>query len=461
MAFGGLKGTLTAGAAAIPANYANAGSVSVAVGDLLLALVCTNNTLNGTAVTDNLGNSYTAQNAGTDNANACGRLWYSIATASGTLTAQTVNSTSTTNDVAFIGAVFEGVFSAVDNAGIANLVDSTTPFTCPSTGTLAQADELVIGWISYALARTLTATSPFTMAIQRMSTSDGATASVVGGISYRLVSATTAQIPEFTSSGAVNTVVEGTIAFKKGTSGPAPMAAAAGDLDLTGQAAGMLRTRVMPAAVGTMTLAGQTVVPRVTMPVTQGALSLTGQTVALRATRGMAAVNGTLTLTGQTAGLRAAREIDAANGALSLTGQTVALRTTRRLVAETGVVTLAGQLVSLTKTGSYSLSAAHGALALTGQAATLTYTPASADIVMPADAGAVALAGQAAALAYTPAGASTYTLEVDAGVITIDGGGPGGVAVSAIVDEDGDAHPRRGDRPHCRGDRQRDRRRGW
>ena len=66
MAFGGLKGTLTGSATSVTANFPNSGSVSVALGDLCVALISLNNTLNGTGVTDNLGNTYTAQNAGTE-----------------------------------------------------------------------------------------------------------------------------------------------------------------------------------------------------------------------------------------------------------------------------------------------------------------------------------------------------------------------------------------------------------
>lgn len=88
----------------------------------------------------------------------------------------------------------------------------------------------------------------------------------------------------------------------------------------------------------------------------------------------MAAATGTFALTGQVAGLSAARKLAAGAGSFALTGQAAALRVAR------------------------TLTAAAGSFTLTGNDATLTYTPAGGDPVMPAGTGAFSLTGNTAGL---------------------------------------------------------------
>ena len=92
MAFGGLRtGTQpTGGNNSIPNPLPASGSVVVSIGDLIVAVIAQQTALTVTAVTDNLGNTYTAQNAGTlVSTTISGRMFYSRVTVAGTLT--TVN----------------------------------------------------------------------------------------------------------------------------------------------------------------------------------------------------------------------------------------------------------------------------------------------------------------------------------------------------------------------------------
>ena len=74
MAFGGLKGTLTGAGNSVTNPSVLSGSVSVAVGDLVFGVFGQQTALTATAtITDNLGNTYAYQNAGTDAGNATGR----------------------------------------------------------------------------------------------------------------------------------------------------------------------------------------------------------------------------------------------------------------------------------------------------------------------------------------------------------------------------------------------------
>jgi hypothetical protein len=174
--------------------------------------------LTANAVTDNLGNSYTAQNAGSDAGNATGRAFYSIVTSAGTLTAVNVDVTATSTDDAAVAAdVYEGPFAASPlDANPANVTnDITSPFVSPATGTLAQADELIIAWIAETNCRTMSATAPFTLGQNVLSTSEGSVNSVGVAIARRVVSATTSVTCEWTAGGALNSDVLGIASFKK------------------------------------------------------------------------------------------------------------------------------------------------------------------------------------------------------------------------------------------------------
>jgi hypothetical protein len=84
MAFGSLKGTLSGSATSIGTSLAATGSVSVAVGDLVYAVLAEQTTITSTACADNLSNSYTAVSAGLDaGTTVTGRAWYSRVTTRG------------------------------------------------------------------------------------------------------------------------------------------------------------------------------------------------------------------------------------------------------------------------------------------------------------------------------------------------------------------------------------------
>jgi hypothetical protein len=95
MAFGDHKGSLTASVASVTNPTNLTGSVLVAVADLIFVCFSQQTALTATAASDNLGNSYTAVNAGTDAGNATIRCFYSLVTAAGTLTQVSVAGRST------------------------------------------------------------------------------------------------------------------------------------------------------------------------------------------------------------------------------------------------------------------------------------------------------------------------------------------------------------------------------
>lgn len=212
MAFGGLRGTLAGNATSITNPFSATGSVAVSVGDLVYAVLCEQTSLTVTAVSDNLGNTYSALNAGTDAGAATGRAFYSRVTVAGTLTSVSATCTASSDNVAFVVAVIEGpiIVSPLD-ANPANITsDITSPFTCPATGVLAQANEIVMCWASVNTSTSYAATSPNLLALQQ------ASATVIRGmIGYQAVAATTSVSPAFTAASNPTQCILGTSSFKK------------------------------------------------------------------------------------------------------------------------------------------------------------------------------------------------------------------------------------------------------
>lgn len=213
MAFGDLLGTLQAAANSITNPFNATGSVTVSVGDLVYCLVVEQTSLTVTGVTDNLGNTYTALNAGNDAGAVTARAFYSRVTTAGTLTSISAAATASANNVVHIAAAFEGPFDSTSplDANPANgTTDVTSPFSCPATGTLAQADELVVAWVAANHSTAYTADSPMTEQVELASQTV-----IKGNIASKVVAATTTTTPSFTSAANPTQIVLGTSSFKK------------------------------------------------------------------------------------------------------------------------------------------------------------------------------------------------------------------------------------------------------
>lgn len=210
MSFGALKGTLSNFGNSIT-NPANAnGSVSVSVGDLVFCVIAEQTALTATTCTDNLGNTYAATNAGSDPGTPTGRAYWSRVTVAGTLTQVRVAATASSNNYAIVAAVIEGSFGASpldkNPANITN--DTSSPYTCPATGSLAQNDEVVMAWMTWDNVNVHSATAPNTKALQAGSTGCSAM------IGYQAVASTSSVAPAFTG-GALASDVLGTSSFKQ------------------------------------------------------------------------------------------------------------------------------------------------------------------------------------------------------------------------------------------------------
>jgi hypothetical protein len=220
---GSLLGTLVGNAASIGTALAASGSVAVKVGDLVVTVLFEQAGLTSTGVTDNLGNTYTAQNAGTTSTNS-GRMFYSRVTVAGTLTAVTWATNGGANNGAVVAGVFAGPFLVSPiNATPANVSDTTTPYTSNATGALSQAHQLVVGWATSSGSATWTATAPMNKAAEQATASIGS-----ARLGYQTVSATTSISTAWTGTAPTNDVL-GAASFRFETNA-APEAGAAFNL---------------------------------------------------------------------------------------------------------------------------------------------------------------------------------------------------------------------------------------
>lgn len=224
MAFGDVKGTLGISATSIPANgtMTPVGSVVVSYGDLIVAAFAEVGALTiGATVTDNLGNTYTAENSGTLSSVGF-RCFWAFVTNAGTLTQVQGTGTTSTDDYAAVVAVFTGPFTSSPvslDRSPANTTDNTSPFTGSPTGVLTQTNELIVSCFGSARGYDdFSVTSPMVLAVQRKSAAtEGAANSCSAAIGAWVVSATTSVTPSWTrASGTFTGCVECTMSFRKG-----------------------------------------------------------------------------------------------------------------------------------------------------------------------------------------------------------------------------------------------------
>jgi len=210
MAFGDLKGSLSVAANSITNPTNLAGSVAVSVNDLVYVAVGEQTALTATAVTSSFVSTYAATNAGLDAGTVTGRAFWGLVTSAGTLTQISVAATASGDNVSAVAVVIEGPFAASPlDANPANVEDIASPFTGPATGTLAQANEVVVAWAVNGVAGVWTATSPNIKRIEL------ATQTVLTTkIGTQVVAATTSVAPAWTGTNPTDSVL-GTTSFKQ------------------------------------------------------------------------------------------------------------------------------------------------------------------------------------------------------------------------------------------------------
>lgn len=202
LAFGSVRS-----AAAMLGRQANSGAalsfsgkMEVTVGDVVVVGVSMNNSTFSdiTSISDDLGNTYTALSAGGSvgggTTASSGRVFYSrITNAGDALLSATIGSTQWVNAFA---ACYAGPFQASPlDANPTFASDATSPLTSPSSGTLAQADELVVSFVHTRGVTEITAVDNSFTRIADIETLEN---DIHTGMAAKVVSATTAQQVSFT-----------------------------------------------------------------------------------------------------------------------------------------------------------------------------------------------------------------------------------------------------------------------
>jgi hypothetical protein len=311
MAFGDYLGSLTGrGDAVDGGSYVATGSVAVSVGDLIVIVVAE---LNGSAdqfvgstPDDNLlaeDEEYTAQNAGS-NTDLAAIAFYRYVTEAGTLTDIDVDAVEDNdNEYVIVAVAFRGPFTdpPIDQ-NPANVEDDTSsPFTAPATGVLAQSSELVLAWAASDGTATWSATAPNVKRHQET----GTDVQII--IGSQVTAATTSVTPAFTGSNP-GTSVLGTMSFKAAVIAAA-LAADPVAYTISGTAAGLFYGREVVAGSVAYTINGAsatlTLSSEKTLDAGAGLYTITGSDVTLDAS-GLRVINadtGEYIITGTAASL--------------------------------------------------------------------------------------------------------------------------------------------------------------
>jgi hypothetical protein len=364
-------------------------------------------------------------------------------TTAGTLTQISVVATASGNNVAACATVVEGPFAAPPiDANPANVIDVTSPYTCPSTGTLAQANEVVIGWMCGTGNGTHTASAPGTLDRSTISQ-----AIIRTSIQRIVVTATTAVAPEFTASAVPTDACQGTMSFKRAAEDTATLLdkwyvplslpviydwgaeqAFASTLFFSA-VTGAYTTTISP---GSIPIAGASVSPvfATTESITAGSVPITGQTVTAVLGFTDAIVAGSVPITGQTVAPVFAITETISSGSIPITGQLVTPAFGRVTAITASAIPIDGQTVTPVRAFSDTIVA--GSVPITGQAVapvfnitesiTAASVPISGQIVTPVlgytdtiVAGSVPITGQTVAPVFN------ITEAITAGSVPIDG----------------------------------------
>lgn len=196
MAFGDLLDTKSNTSTNPGTSIAFSAAMTVAVGDLVVVGVAVRGGPSTESLADDLLNVWTVLT--TDTGTQQIRTYWSIITNAGSMTV-TFTMASTTGDTVIIGARFEGPFAASPlDVNPASTTDTTTPFDCPATGTLSQADELIVTFLGGGNGKTdILASSPLTLALN-VASGTGANTEC-GAMGYKVVSSTSTTTPQFTA----------------------------------------------------------------------------------------------------------------------------------------------------------------------------------------------------------------------------------------------------------------------
>lgn len=136
------------------------------------------------------------------------------------------------------------------------------------------------------------------------------------------------------------------------------LAADAGSYAVTGQAASLLISRLLQADAGAYVLTGQDVTltytpaGEYTIALDAGSYAISGQTVDLLVDRLLSPDAGAYTVSGQDAALLFGRLLQAEAGAYAISGQDAGLLIARLLAANAGSYALSGQAVTLVYSGA-------------------------------------------------------------------------------------------------------------
>jgi hypothetical protein len=389
------------------------GSFTSATGDTIGVWFNYGASTDPTSVTDNKGNTYTQRGKVSRTGSFTSFLYTCENATGGAGTVVTLNigftEYPTLAAVAMSGVVTSSVLDVLTTDG----VDTVQPWTL-SSGTLAQADEIVFGFVgsdSGGASDTFTEGSGMTKLGEVVDSNLYWT----GALAYVVVAATTARVQSWTNSGGGSNSTQIVASFKASGGGGGPTTttatAAAGVATVSGVGASSAKT-TGTAAAGTATVAGvgsSTAVTTATAAAGSATVSAVGAAVILTtatAAAGAATVSGVGSSTAATGGQ--------ANGVATVSGAGASTAATAGQAAGSATVSAVGSSSAATTATPAAGSATVSAVGSSVAAGQTTAVPAE---------GVATVSAQGSSIVATTAVPAQGSSEVSATTPTSGGGG--------------------------------------
>jgi hypothetical protein len=192
--------TLVIGSAGAPIAVKAGDVVVVAFADLIGGSPAT--------ISDTLGHAWTALAGPTTNGAVRGSKWRTIVTVPGDMVVTVAHDSSAAARAGALNAWPAAYFEASPfDVNPTDASDATSPYTAPSTGTLGQADELVLAFIFLNGVDGIAASTPSILGAHGGTSGGAANTNAAVAISWRVVASTSAVAPEFTDAVSIASVV--------------------------------------------------------------------------------------------------------------------------------------------------------------------------------------------------------------------------------------------------------------
>jgi hypothetical protein len=211
--FGDLIGAASNQALSVTNPFSPSTAQTISAGDLVFVAYAEVTGTTATGCTDNLGNTYSALTSGSTTS-----VYYTVATTGGACT-PAIATTASARDASIVVGCYKGPFDGtpLDKNPAVTASDNAEPYTAPATGTLAQADELIVGYFLAFNNGEASYDTPSPSARGDAMVAIGTANTTSGALTSKVVAATTTLTFELSGGTGTRPHTCGVATFKKGS----------------------------------------------------------------------------------------------------------------------------------------------------------------------------------------------------------------------------------------------------